>query len=222
MEGNIMNILTENKNYLNMVNDINTVSKEVGKKFYVWGGFVQDILEGKFIREHKDLDMFAEDLELIIDKVIGVFEKLEYECQYNNDISMLRVDKNNKHIGINPLEIKYDVAIWKHIGQKGFVIFPKDWLDQEPRIFYDTKVLTAGYKFEYTFRKIAKYLNPKWNERDKDKEAKEYYKNILDKNKIKEEDLLKKIWSYNPFWLEYGYNGYESPVLVLGKDYIKE
>jgi hypothetical protein len=33
-------------------------------------------------------------------------------------------------------------------------------------------------------------------------------------------ELLKMIWSYNPYWLKEGYNGYEAPVLVLGKDYI--
>ena len=75
--------------------------------------------------------------------------------------------------------------------------------------------------FEYCVRKIIKYMNPNWTNRIRDKDiiANKYYENKLLENNINSEELLNKIWGYNPFWLKDGYNGYEAPVLVIGKEY---
>ena len=64
-------------------------------------------------------------------------------------------------------------------------------------------------------------MNPNWTNkiREKDILAKEYYCKKLFENNIRVEELMEKIWAYNPFWFKEGYNGYEAPILVIGKDY---
>jgi hypothetical protein len=202
------------------ISDIVDSSNKLNIKSYVWGGYVQDIIEGKILREHKDIDMFIENMDEHIEK-LG-HELKDFKFDYHNNIKMLKLEKNGIKITINPIIFINETAIWKHIGEQGFINFPKNWLDKDFRHFYDIKVLTSGYKFEYCVRRIIKYMNPNWtkNIREKDIIANKYYENILKENGIKPSELLEKIWGYNPFWLKDGYNGYEAPVLVIGKEYI--
>ena len=211
----------ENIDTIKMLDDLYNTVNTFNAKAYIWGGFVQDILENRILREHKDIDVFIENLVENLNGIINNMEKLKYKCEYTEKFCMLKIIKNGKHFGINPLKINHEVAIWKHIGEKGFVAFPKEWLDEKRRTFYDINVLTSGIKFEYSFRIIATHLNPQWKEREKDNAALKYYKQKLIENNIDEKELLKNIWSYNPFWLDYGYNGFKEPVIVLGKEYIQ-
>jgi hypothetical protein len=210
----------KNLDTIKMIEDLYSVTNIFHAKAYIWGGLVQDILEKKLLREHRDIDVFIEDLVEHLSEITNSMEKMKYQCKYNEEINMLVIYKNEKHFGINPLKINHDIAIWKHIGEKGFVVFPKEWLDEKERQFFDINVLTSGIKFEYSFRKIATHLNPQWKEREKDKIALEYYEQKIIENNIDKKELLKNIWSYNPFWLDYGYNGFMEPILVLGKECI--
>jgi hypothetical protein len=209
------------KETIQYLEDIIVFSNELNIKSYVWGGFVQDIIEGKFLREHKDIDIFIENMDTNINSLMDKLKNKEYNCSYATNMQMLKLAKNNVRAVLNPIIYNKNVANWKHIGDQGFICFPKDWLDTEYRTFYDVKILTSGIKFEYCVRKIIKYMNPIWTNkiRDKDNVANEYYKSKLLENNIEPEQLLEKIWGYNPYWLNDGYNGYEPPVLVIGKDY---
>jgi hypothetical protein len=209
------------KEILQGISDIILVSNELNIKAYIWGGYVQDIMEGKILREHGDIDMFIENMDKNINKLIKKLKTKNFICSYYSDMQMLILNKNNIKATLNPIIFKNTTAIWKHIGEQGFISFPKEWLDMEYKEFQGIYVLTAGYKFEYCIRTIIKYTNPNWENRirEKDIQAKEYYKKILLKNNINGEELLKKIWSYNPYWLKDGYTGYEKPVLVIGKEY---
>jgi hypothetical protein len=210
----------EKEEYTNILKDIYSVTNTLNIKAFIWGGFVQDIIENQYSRKHKDLDMFIEELDTKKEIIIKAFIEKNYKYEYKESFKMLVLYKNNIHVAINPIMFDHNIAIWKHIGDKGFVVFPKEWLDKEPREFNGINILTAGIKFEYGFRKIAKYLNPEWKEREKDIIGMEYYKNKLMNENIKEEDILNNIYSYNPFWLEYGYNGFKDPVIVIGKNYL--
>jgi hypothetical protein len=181
-------------------------------------------MEGKMLREHGDIDMFIENMDKNINELLSKLKTKQFTCSYYDDMQMLKLNKNNVKIIINPIIFENATAIWKHIGEQGFVIFPKEWLDTEYKEFHGINVLTSGYKFEYCIRTIMKYTNPNWENRirDKDIQAKEYYEKILLENNIKGEELLDKIWSYNPYWLKDGYNGYENPVLVIGREYKKK
>jgi len=55
-------------------------------------------------------------------------------------------------------------------------------------------------------------LNPEWNvPREKDLEAIEYLKKKILSENIKEEDIYKWFWSYNPFWYKNGYDEFFRP-----------
>ncbi|MDR0982824.1 MAG: hypothetical protein LBM07_06240 [Culturomica sp.] len=211
---------TLNEKYMKMIDDIYTTLEHLHIKGYIWGGLVQDILEGHFSREHNDLDMFIENLVEIKDSFMEEMTTKNYKCSFENTMSMMRIEANDIHCGMNPLKIINNTAQWKHIGDLGFVMFPKDWLDNNYRQFYNLNVLLSGYKFEYCFRKMATHLNPQWKTRPKDAEAIKYFSKKIADDNIKGEELLSKCWSYNPFWFKYGYNGCEEPVVVMGKDYI--
>jgi hypothetical protein len=127
---------------------------------------------------------------------------------------MLEISKGNQHASLNVLEVDSYVAMWKHIGDQGIIYFPFNWLDETPYDFFNVKVYTSGLRFEYALRKIMKYLNPEWNERDKDKIAKEYLETRIIEENLDSKAILKCIWSYNPFWMKKGYNAFEKPVLV--------
>lgn len=210
-----------NKEDIKRISDIIQFSNELNIKSYVWGGYVQDIMEGKILRKHGDIDMFIENMDKNIDSLINKLENKNYTCSYHNDIKMLKLEKDNVKTTINPIIFNNKTAIWKHIGDQGFICFPKEWLDIEFRQFYGINILTSGIKFEYCVRKIIKHMNPNWKIRTRKKDiiANEYYKSKLLENNIEPDELMEKIWGYNPFWLKDGYNGYEAPVLVIGKDY---
>jgi hypothetical protein len=194
----------------------------LGIKSYVWGGFVQDIIEGKILREHGGLDMFMENMDSNIIDLEKYFIKNGYKYKYDNDLQMINIEKDDVRNTLNPIIFKNETAIWKHIGNFGFMCFPKEWLDTEYREFYNVKVLTSGILFEYSVRKIIKYMNPEWTNkiREKDIVANKYYENKILEMNINPKELMEKIWAYNPYWYKDGYNGYEAPVFVEGKDYI--
>ena len=212
------------KEILEFIADIVTFSNELDLKSYIWGGFVQDILEGKILREHGDIDMFIENLDINIDNLEYKFKSKDYDCKYHKDIQMLNLGKNKIKATINPIKFNNKTAIWKHIGDQGFICFPKEWLDVDFRTFYDINVLTSGIKFEYCVRKIIKYMNPNWTNRTREKDitANKYYEKKLMENNINPKELMEKIWAYNPYWFKDGYNGYEAPVLVIGRENIKD
>jgi hypothetical protein len=190
-------------------------------KSYVWGGYVQDIIEGKILREHGDIDVFIENMDIYIKDIVKLFEKAKYKYKYHNDIQMLNLEKSNIKTTINPIEFIGKTAIWKHIGEQGFINFPREWLDSEYRNFYNLSIRTSGIKFEYCSRRIIKDMNPNWTDKIREKDIKsiEYFEKKLHEENIDPNELLEKIWGYNPYWLKEGYNGYKPPVLVLGKDY---
>jgi len=209
------------KDIIQCISDIVNFSNELNIKSYIWGGYVQDIIEGKILREHNDIDVFIENLDTNIKYLEEKFTNNGYNFLFSNEIQMLKLNKNGIKATINPVKFINKTAIWNHIGEQGFICFPKDWLDIDYREFYGIKVMTAGIKFEYCVRKIIKYMNPAWLNRIREKDiiANEYYQKKLEEEKIEPAELLDKIWGYNPYWLKDGYNGYEAPVLVIGKDY---
>jgi len=182
------NISDSNLGYLQMMRDVYEVSAACFTKTYIWGGFVIDIFEGKFLREHGDLDGFVENMMSVLERLIIEYESRGYHTDFRKDINMLEIRKGNQHAAFNPLDVDGTVAMWRHIGDQGTVYFPYGWLDKNPRSFYNAKVYTSGLCFEYGFRKIVHLLNPEWNEREKDRIARGYLE-----NKIKEEGIDPKI-----------------------------
>lgn len=166
-------ISKSNQGYLEIIKDIYEVSVACFTKTYIWGGIAIDIFQDTFLRDHVDLDGFVENMMSVLDQLINKYKNKGYSTEFRSDINMLVVKKGNQQAAFNPLDAYENVAMWRHIGDHGTVYFPLSWLDNIPRNFYDTKVYTSGLYFEYAFRKIAKFLNPEWKEREIDKIVRE-------------------------------------------------
>lgn len=210
-----MDISENNKSYLSFMKDIYDVSSELSIRTYIWGGFTTDIFEEKFLRDHGDLDCFVENMMTVLEQLIIKYKDKGYQTKFYSDINMLEIRKGNQHADFNPLDIDGEVAMWRHIGDHGTVYFPYDWLDSTPRNFYGVNVYTSGLCFEYGFRKIAGDVNPEWKEREKDSIAKDYLEERIREKYIDDKDILKCIWSYNPFWIKKGYDPFTKPTLVF-------
>lgn len=219
--GNKNTISKSNQGYLEILRDIYEVSGACSTKTYIWGGFAIDIFQDTFLRDHVDLDGFVEDMMSVLDQLINKYKNKGYSTEFLSDINMLVIKKGNHHASLNSLDIYENVAMWRHIGDYGTVYFPLSWLDNIPRNFYDTKVYTSGLYFEYAFRKIGKFLNPEWKEREKDKIGKEYLETKIREENKNVKNILKSIWSYSPFWIKKGYDPFDKPTLVFGKNYLE-
>jgi hypothetical protein len=139
--------MNNEKEILQDISDIISVSNELNIKAYIWGGYVQDIMEGKILREHGDIDMFIENMDKNVNELIKKLKTKDFICSYYGDMQMLILNKNNIKATLNPIIFRNATAIWKHIGDQGFFSFPKEWLDTEYKEFQGINVLTAGYKF---------------------------------------------------------------------------
>lgn len=211
----MMNISDKNNQILLMLEDIFNVSASLNIKTYIWGGLTIDIWEGKFLRDHGDVDGFVENLVPCLDELKAAYVNKGYKVSFNEPFLILKIEKGSIHAGFNPLQINDKTAEWKHIGNEGSVFFPTDWLDSEPRDFYKTPVYTSGVKFEYAMKTKITMLNPEWNvPREKDLEAIRYLKERIETENILEEDIYKWFWSYNPFWYKRGYDEFFRPTVA--------
>ena len=180
---------------------------------YIWGGFTIDVFEGRFLREHKDLDGFTYHLLDVLDEMVTLYQLRGYTTRFFEDIHMLEISKNELHASFNRLDIDNETAMWRHIGDEGTVYFPISWLDDTPRNFYNQKVYTSGVRFEYAIKTNVRMINAEWQLRDKDYVSIEYLKKFIENEHIAEEDIFQRIWSYNPYWAKRGYEEFYRPTV---------
>jgi hypothetical protein len=193
------------KQQLQGLNDIYEISRSCSTNSYIWGGLVMDIFEGCFLREHRDIDCFTLNLLDVKSDMNVLFQQKGYSTKFLSDIDMLQIERDGCHAAFNRLEIDNDAAMWRHIGNEGTFCFPRVWLENRTRYFYDTPVLVSGIEFEYSIKTKVKLLSPIWELRENDLKALEYWnKKIRDQN-INPENLLTQIWSDNPYWRKKGH-----------------
>ena len=77
-----------------------------------------------------------------------------------------------------------DVAKWTHNGEKGSLLFPCSWLNEEATEFYGREVHVVAPELQYVLKENPELLNPDWMVREKDIFDKEYLRDILLKRKI--------------------------------------
>jgi hypothetical protein len=179
-------------------------------KTYIWGGLVMDILEGCFLREHKDIDCFTLNLLDVKDGVDAVFKERGYSTEFLTDIDMFQIHKDGCGAAFNRLELNNEIAMWRHIGNEGTLYFPRVWLEDTPRNFYNTHVLISGIEFEYCIKTKVELLSPLWRLREKDTEALEYWARLLNEKNVSPESVLRQIWSENSYWRKKGYTEYQA------------
>ena len=209
-----MKLSDENKIYLSFLKDIFEVSEACSTKTFIWGGTTIDILEGRFLREHHDIDAFTLNLLEIREQMAKQFALRGYELDYLAEVDMLKISKAGKYAAFNRLEVDQDIALWRTAGDEGTVYFPWQWLDQSPRDFYGVKVYISGVRFEYAIKTNPKLLHPEWEPRKKDREAIDYLNTYLERQGINRATFLSKIWSYNPYWRKRGYSEYSMPFVA--------
>lgn len=209
-----MSLSESNRHYAEFLRDIYEVSGVCSTRTYIWGGMTIDILEGRILREHHGIDGFTLNLLDILDDMIVSYKARGYSTEFRDDVDMLRIEKGRLHAAFNRLEIDEEIAMWRHIGDEGTVYFPREWLDDVPRDFYDTKAFISGIEFEYSIKAHPKLLGWEGEPREKDIAARRYLSKILKEKKINPEDVLHRIWSYNPYLRKRGLKEYAMPCVA--------
>ncbi|MCL2603868.1 MAG: hypothetical protein FWD90_05255 [Defluviitaleaceae bacterium] len=207
-------MIDQNQKFIDKLKDIYAVSEKLGIKTYIWGGIAVDILNGSFTREHGDLDCFIENLDENITELINRYETLGYQTQYFPDFWMLTIKKGDALATFNSVRNVDGIAHWYHAGPRGTVFFPFDWMDKEPHDFYGAKAYTFGIEMAYTLKNNVRLISPEWKMRDKDKADIAILDQIIAARGINREELLKNVWSHNPYWYAKGYGDYFFPITL--------
>jgi hypothetical protein len=209
-----MHLSPNNDLYLAFLKDIYEVSEACQTVTYIWGGFTMDIVEGRFLREHHDLDGFTFDLLGLLPELIDQYEQRGYTTTFREDIHMLVIAREGLHAAFNRLDIDGEIAMWRHIGEEGTVYFPVTWLDAVPRDFYDTQAYTAGLQLDYTLKTNIRMIHATWELRDKDTAAIAHLEAALAARALDPEQFLRQVWSFNPFWAKRGFPAYAMPTVA--------
>jgi hypothetical protein len=205
---------TNNRRYLTFLEDICAVSLACKTRTYIWGGFTLDIFEGRFLREHHDLDGFTFNLLELLPELTNQFEQAGYTTTFREDIHMLVIEREGLHAAFNRLDIDGEIAMWRHIGDEGTVYFPVNWLDAAPRDFYSTQVYSAGLQLDYALKTNIRMTHATWELREKDCAAIAQLEEALAARALDPEQFLREVWSYNPFWAKRGYSAYSMPAVA--------
>jgi hypothetical protein len=128
---------------------------------------------------------------------------------YSDEYDMLKIKKGELRAALNRLEIDGHTAMWRHVGDRGTIAFPADWLDATPHCFYGVNAYISGAEFEYVIKTNVRLLNPEWQLRDKDRAAIQFLSAELDRMGVDKAQVLSSIWSYTPYWVGRGYPEYE-------------
>jgi hypothetical protein len=209
-----MNLTRRNRTCLSFLEDISAVSDACDTVSYIWGGLPVDVLEGRFLREHHDIDGFTLDLKDKRGDLEESYRCRDYDTRYMDEWDILVIEKSGLQASFNRLEIDRDTAMWRHIGDAGALFFPREWLPEAPLEFCGVKVYISGIQFEYAIKTSPWILGPEWTGREKDRQAAEYLARKLAEAGICADDVLSRVWSYNPFWVRKGYSEYAMPAVA--------
>ncbi|MCP4429042.1 MAG: hypothetical protein GY803_31540 [Chloroflexi bacterium] len=151
----------------------------MGTISYLWGGFTLDVYDGRFLREHHDLDYLTENLACLKPRFIEQFEARGWQAQKlaNGD---LRLIKNNIRVHLGNIQFS-EVAIWTHNGENGAISFPVEWLKSTPTLFQGAAVHVVEPEFECVLKHYPQLLNPDWKPRDKDIIARKQLREMITK-----------------------------------------
>jgi hypothetical protein len=210
-KGREMVLSETNEHKLALLRDIYEVSCLCGARTYIWAGLVQDVFAGQFLREHGDVDGFTLNLWELRADLAALYRQKGYEVSFLEDVNFLRIDRDGAHATFNRLEIDGDTAMWRHAGNEGTVYFPRRWLADEPRRFYDAHVFVSGIEFEYAIKTHPHLLSPLWHGREKDMQTIAWLSKMLAEKQLDPADVCKQVWSYNPYWVKKGYQEYAMP-----------
>ncbi len=163
---------------LNTLRTLNNVASLLQTKVYVWGGLTQDLYEGKFLREHSDVDCFMLEGNKTKDELATFFQHEGWNVLDMNGVLSIKKEGSKIHLGhIEPM----NASLMKYTFYEGalFITFPTAWLKKEPFMFYGIPVDTTEPEFEYAIRIGPMKLNPLQELREKDTLAVQYFEKRL-------------------------------------------
>ncbi len=108
------NLSERQKQQLQFLDDNYEISCMCSTKTYIWCGLVMDTLEGRFLREHKDIDGFTLNLLDSKGDMDAMFKERGYTTEFLTDIDMFRIHKDGYGTAFNRLEFNYETANNEH------------------------------------------------------------------------------------------------------------
>ncbi len=154
-------------NYIETFALIDTICTEMGTRAYLWGGWIPDVYSGDVLRQHDDAEHLVVDLYKYRSKLQNFFNDLHWETKIvNNGDLVIKKDGMKFHFG--HLEIAADKTFWFHNGQKGQIICPKDWLNEQALQCKGKHFHAVTPEFQYVLSIHPEFMNPQWQLREKD------------------------------------------------------
>jgi hypothetical protein len=180
-----------NDEFLAAMKQVEEFSTALKTTSWVWGGLTTDVYEGRFLREHDDLDCLTLNLHTLMQPLANRFQDAGWKSRelVNGD---LKLERSGIKIHLGHVVFSEEVR-WTHNGDLGSLYFPVEWLVQKPRPFYSIEVHVVAPELQYVLLDDPHLLNPDWTPREKDLVAKEYLKSWLAINCTATENLRTKI-----------------------------
>ena len=147
---------------------IEQVSAKLDTVAYIWGGLTIDIYEGRFLREHSDIDYFIVDLQRLSARFGKALlcENWDVKTVLNGHLLVARKDGIKLHLGNVEID---DVVNWRHNGDSGTITFPASWLREHLVDFCGVQVHIVEPELGYVLKTNPDLMNPEWKPREKDK-----------------------------------------------------
>ncbi len=157
---------------------VETLSSRLNSTSWIWGGLTADVLAGRWLREHADLDYLTLNLHSLAPRFVALFEGAGWQAQ-TLSTGDLKLKRHGIQIRLGHVEI-IGRARWTHNGEQGYLIFPAGWLNPKSIQFYGIELHVVEPAFQYVMLEHPELLNPEWGPRDKDIVAKAQLKAILE------------------------------------------
>jgi hypothetical protein len=182
-----------NRDYLDAMRLVESLSGWLDTTSWIWGGFATDIYAGRILRDHDDLDYLTLNLCQHRERLAQAFSSHGWQTSIvaNGD---LKLRKGAVKIELGNVEIE-TVATWTHNGEKGSLCFPAAWLDLQVIEFCGIEVHVVASELQYVLKEHPELLNPGWRLREKDLLDRKYLEEILVKKGIDVYWLYKSVAS---------------------------
>lgn len=183
--------INKTKQCLESLSLVERLTSELGTIAYAWGGFIPDIYNNRIEREHDDVEHLVLDLYSYIPQLSSLFSKNGWitEVLINGDLKA-RKDAVKIHLGHLTINERSN---WYHNGNKGYIEFPTEWLNNSEIIFQGISLHAVKPEFQYVLKNNPQFMNSDWKARQKDLEDIHRLELILRKQGAHLEKLSKEM-----------------------------
>ena len=184
---------------------IEAIAAELGTSAYIWGGWAPDIYQGRFLREHSDIDCFIVDLYRLFTPFNERLLQESWQVGDPLDGHLLWAKRDGVKLHLGHIEIDAPqkggvdsngcIVNWKHNGNHGSIFFPTDWLRKEAVRFLGLEVHVVEPQLGYVLKMNPRLMNPDWTSRDKDRADLEVLRAMLLEKQVDLDSLLLQVKS---------------------------